>query len=279
MQIPVYEKRGYLNEEYRFFSITAKGLPEMSYHYHEFHKLLFLREGEAGYSIEGQRYELEKNDIVIIPAGCVHRPEVEADKMYSRYVLYISPNFLRAHSTDKTDLESMFSFGSGSVARIAGDTLANLQRLFRDMEDIDEKSFGADVFMQSLVLQTAVILTNWMREPKGSVEGVANDKKMLSILQYINENISNELSVDAIADKFYISKFHMMRRFREETGYTVHSYITNKRLLNAKKLISDGEAATEVCYKCGFRDYSTFSRAYKKLFDESPAGRGKKDKK
>ena len=276
MQTPVYEKRGYLNEEYRFFSISAKGLPEMNYHYHEFHKLLFLREGSAGYSIEGRRYELEKNDIVIIPAGCVHRPEVNEDMMYSRYVLYISPAFLKTHSTENTDLESLF-YGSGSVARISGDTLLEMQRMFRGMDEADTDSFGGDVLTTGLVLQMTVLLTRWMREPRSFVEGVANDNKILSILQYINDNIFNELSIDTIADEFYISKYHMMRRFREETGYTVHSYITNKRLLNAKQLIADGEAATDVCYKCGFRDYSTFSRAYKKMFEESPAGRRKKD--
>jgi len=276
MQIPVYEKRGYLNEEYRFFAISAKGLPEMDYHYHEFHKLLFLRDGKIGYSIEGRRYEVEKNDIVIIPAGCVHRPEVEKDRMYSRYVLYISPSFLRAHSTEATDIESLFHLNGGAVARVAGDTLSRLHRLFRDLEEGSE-GFGSDVFVKTVVLQMTVLLARWMREPRASVEGIANDSKILAVLQYINENINEELSVDIIAEQFFISKFHMMRRFKEETGYTVHSYITNKRLLNAKQLISDGESATEVCYKCGFRDYSTFSRAYKKLFNESPAGRRKKD--
>ena len=276
MQTPVYEKRGYLNEEYRFFAISAKGLPEMNYHYHEFHKLLFLRDGSVGYSIEGRRYELEKNDIVIVPAGCVHRPEVEENGMYSRYVLYISPSFLKAHSTVKTDMESLFYF-SGGVARVAGETLSRLQALFKELDDIDKDSFGSDVLESVIVLQITVLLTGWMKEPKAAVEGIANDKKILAILQYINENIHKDLSIDAIADEFYISKFHMMRRFREETGYTVHSYITNKRLLNAKQLIADGEAVTDVCYKCGFRDYSTFSRAYKKLFDESPAGRRKKE--
>jgi len=277
MQIPVYEKRGYLNEDYRFFAISAKGLPEMNYHYHEFHKLLFLRDGSVGYSIEGRRYELEKNDIVVIPAGCIHRPEVEADKMYSRYVLYISSAFLKAHSTDRTDLESLFHDSRGSVARLSGETLGKLQRLFRDLEDVDNASYGCDVLMSGIVLQMTVLLANRMKEPAVSVEGIANDKKILSILQYINENIYSELSIDTIADEFFISKYHMMRRFKEETGYTVHSYITNKRLLYAKQLIADGEAATDVCYKCGFRDYSTFSRAYKKMFEESPAGRRKKD--
>ena len=98
------------------------------------------------------------------------------------------------------------------------------------------------------------------------------------ILTFINENICGDLTIDALAEKFYISKFHMMRRFKCETGYTIHNYVINRRLLAAKQLIARGEAATSVCYKCGFHDYSTFSRAYKKTFDESPAGRGKEEK-
>ena len=148
-------------------------------------------------------------------------------------------------------------------------------KLFCDLDDMETDGFGSDVLCAGIVLQIVVLLSRWISEPREAVEGVANDKKILDILQYINDNINSELSIDSIAEKFYISKFHMMRSFRAETGYTVHNYITNKRLLNARQLISSGEAATEVCYKCGFRDYSTFSRAYRKMFDESPAGRRK----
>ena len=277
MQIPVYEKRGYLNEDFRFFSISGKGLPEMDYHYHEFHKIIFLRDGKLGYSIEGCRYELKKNDIVLIPAGCIHRPEIEDDAFYSRDVLYIAPEFLQTHSTDSTELEICFSQAEGTVARTAGDTLITLQKLFFDIEEIDEESFGSDVLCRSLVLQLLVNICRWIKTEKTGVEGIANDRKILNILQYVNENIGNDLSIDGIAEKFFISKYHMMRRFRAETGYTVHSYITNKRLLYARQLLNAGEAATDVCFKCGFNDYSTFSRAYRKMFECSPAGRKKKN--
>jgi len=273
MQVPVYEKRGYLNEDFRFFSISGKGLPEMDYHYHEFHKILFLRDGKVGYSIEGCRYELKKNDIVLIPAGCIHRPEIEDDAFYSRDVLYIAPEFLQIHSTDSTELEICFSHNGGTVARTVGDTLLSVQNLFRNIEEIDEESFGSDILCRSLVLQLLVNICRWTKTDKTGVEGIANDRKILNILQYINENIGNDLSIDRIAEQFFISKYHMMRRFRAETGYTVHSYITNKRLLYARQLLNAGEAATDVCFKCGFNDYSTFSRAYRKMFECSPAGR------
>lgn len=62
----------------------------------------------------------------------------------------------------------------------------------------------------------------------------------------------------------------MMRLFKQETGYTLGQYITQKRLLLARELILSGVPSTQVCFDCGFRDYSTFSRSYKKLFQESP---------
>ena len=62
----------------------------------------------------------------------------------------------------------------------------------------------------------------------------------------------------------------MMHRFKAETGYSIHSYITNKRLLLARDLLLNGAGATEACYSCGYKDYSAFSRAYKKQFGVSP---------
>ena len=64
----------------------------------------------------------------------------------------------------------------------------------------------------------------------------------------------------------------MMRLFKQETGYTLGQYITQKRLLLARELILSGVPSTQVCFDCGFRDYSTFSRSYKKLF-QNPPGR------
>lgn len=280
MQVPVYEKKGYLNEDYRLFFISGRNLPKMDYHYHEFHKILLLTDGKAGYGIEGRHYDLEKNDIMLVGSGCVHRPEVKQGELYSRTVLYISPEFVKNHSTPETDLELCFPKGDKShLIRFVGAEQAAAAELFQKLETAYKNSgYGSDVICQSLILQLLVMLARENMKPEPGIEGVVNDLKILEILTFINENICTELTIDALADKFFISKFHMMRRFKSETGYTIHNYVINKRLLAAKQLISNGEAATSACYKCGFRDYSTFSRAYKKTFEESPGGRSREEK-
>ena len=77
----------------------------------------------------------------------------------------------------------------------------------------------------------------------------------------------------ALAERFYSSKYHMMRLFRRETGETVYGYLTQKRLLKARELISGGMRAMESCYACGFHSYSSFTRAYGKYFGTTPTGR------
>ena len=95
------------------------------------------------------------------------------------------------------------------------------------------------------------------------------NSKILDILQYINENLDGELGIEILADHFYISKYYMMRLFKQETGYTLGQYTSQKRLLLAKELLLSGVPGTQACFDCGFKDYSTFSRAYKKFFGES----------
>lgn len=96
------------------------------------------------------------------------------------------------------------------------------------------------------------------------------DEKIVSILKYLNLHLSERQSIDSLSRQFYISKYYMMRRFKAETGYTIHGYLTEKRLLLARERIRAGEALGQVSEACGFQDYSTFSRAYKKRFGASP---------
>ena len=93
------------------------------------------------------------------------------------------------------------------------------------------------------------------------------------ILRYLEANLAEDISIDDLAAQFFISKYHMMRRFREETGTSIHNYLSDKRLLAARDLIQSGLSATDACFRCGFRSYSAFSRAYGKLFGATPTGR------
>lgn len=81
---------------------------------------------------------------------------------------------------------------------------------------------------------------------------------MEQLVAYINQNLEQDLSIDALAARFFFSKYHMMRKFKEETGCTIHSYVTSKRLLLARSLIARGTPVMKAALQSGFRDYTTF---------------------
>ena len=62
-----------------------------------------------------------------------------------------------------------------------------------------------------------------------------------------------------------------MHKFKKETGYTLHNYVMQKRLLMAKDLITNGEPITKTYIQCGFNDYSCFLRCFKNFFHKSPS--------
>ena len=109
------------------------------------------------------------------------------------------------------------------------------------------------------------------------VGAAGGDSKVISLLQYLNLHLTEPLTIDQLAERFYISKYHMMRRFRQETGYSVHGYLTEKRLLLAQQLLARGCTPAEAAVQAGYQDYSTFSRAYKKQFGRSPSADAEKE--
>ena len=94
--------------------------------------------------------------------------------------------------------------------------------------------------------------------------------KMEEVLRYIARHLEEELTVEALAGKFYISRYYLMHRFKAVTGYTLHQYISQKRLLRAGELIRSGVPVMKAAEQAGFGDYSTFLRAFQNTFHMSP---------
>ena len=274
--MPNHSKRGYLLENFRLFHLKSKGGTQTEYHYHEFCKVLLLVQGSGGYFVDGQRYLLQSGDIVLLDAHSIHRPELVTDAPYERIILYISPEYLRQQSTPECNLQSVFSGEKGHVLRLTGESRQKIFRLAARLEqDLEEDAFGREILSNAGLLRLLVEIGRNRENPEtsGTSPVVPKDKRIADILRYIDEHLSEDLDAEVIAKAFFISKYHMMRLFRRETGTTVHLYITQKRLVKARELMDAGMRATEACYRCGWRSYSSFTRAYGKHLGTTPTGR------
>ena len=269
-----YAKRGYLLENFRLFHLHTPQGAKVDYHYHEFYKILFFRSGAGDYVVEGQRYRLQPGDIVLVGSRCVHKPEMEEGSPYERVILYIAPGYLQRNSGEDCQLADIFS--GGAVLRLRENDRKRLDALVSSLEkEMSGQGYGRDVLCSAWLLRLLVEIGRCRKE-----EGAENPQPVMSDhprvrlwLQYMDQHLTEDLDVDTLAEAFFISKYHMMRLFHQETGFTIHSYLSHRRLLYARELMNGGMRATEACYRCGFRSYSSFTRSYAKYFGTTPTGR------
>lgn len=89
--------------------------------------------------------------------------------------------------------------------------------------------------------------------------------KLHASRDYIDAHFTEVITLDKLADIFYMSKFYLTREFKKEFGYTVIQYVLNKRISYAKELLrSTAKSVEEISEICGFNDQSYFARQFKK---------------
>ncbi|MDD3361096.1 MAG: AraC family transcriptional regulator [Hespellia sp.] len=268
-----YEKKGYLNSDFRIFHLVDHIKREYDYHYHEFHKITIFIRGKVQYFIEGKTYELQPYDIVLVNRNDIHKIEVDPSIPYERIIVYISPGFIDAYQTEEYDLSYCFQKAKEEHSNVlrAQSLECSLFKITNRMErSFSDTEYASSLYRQLLFLEFMIQLNRAALKNRLDYLGDAlYNKKVVDIMHYINEHLDTSLDIDLLASKFYISRYYMMRLFKSETGYTIHNYIAYKRLLLARELISQGTPITQACFDSGFPNYSAFSRAYKAEFGVS----------
>lgn len=271
-----YVKQGYLYDDFRMFHILDHCEREQTFHYHDFYKILLFINGNVTYNIEGKSYKLSPFDIVLVNKGDIHKPEYVAGESYERVIFFISQEYMERHEGEEYSLLNCFLRAKqeqSDVLRFPAMVNSAFMEIIGKLEKNGaEERYAGKLYANALFLELMVLLNRACLEEKDCFSpNVMYNQKMIDLICYINEHLKEELSIDSLSERFYISKYHMMRQFKEETGYTIHNYITEKRVQAANRLIQAGVSATKACFECGFQDYSTFSRAFKSRMARRPS--------
>lgn len=273
-----YEKKGYLVSDFRVFRLKDASLKPIPFHYHDFHKIILFLNGNVDYMIEGKTYPLTARDVVFVSAGEIHRPVFRSSHAdYDRIVIYVSPSFLdrwQAQDPEHNDLSHCFMLArdtSSVMHQLPGtshDLLFHMDKLEKTAHG---KGFANKLFTEILFIEFMILINRLLEGHElASLENASYDPKIQDVLAYINQHLSEELSIDTLAAHAYTSKFYLMRKFKANTGYALHQYIRSKRLLLARDMLRSTLPIAQIASEVGFADYSTFSRAFKEMFQCSP---------
>ena len=271
-----FVKRQYMNSNTcEIFYYTDLKISNIATHYHSHYEIYFFLEGDVKYFVDNKEYKLNKGDFLVIPPNTIHGPNItNKNLLYSRFVLWVDTEYFnKIHS-----LISALDYGFKTASQTKNykfhiDYIQHNELLGHFLDLWHEYNYN-NIFKESNILNyiTTIILNINKIIYENSSNKVHSPKKELytQIFEYINNNITEDLTLENIANTFYVSKYYISHIFKDHLGISIYSYIIKKRLYGCKIAISAGEPITSVAKKYGFSDYTSFYRAFKKEYGISP---------
>lgn len=279
------QEKGYLHQGTHFFYLSDHHAMEFTYHYHTFHKCIIVINGDLDYTIEGREYRLRGHDILWILPYEAHRVSVRETTFYERIVIYIAPEYLEQVNRELVaELQQIGKHFSHHL-RYKAQYHQELDRLISQLiEHINAskkvRQLGSESEIVICDLELHALHMKWLaqyyRFLKDRDSIIENRKmeystQMQEVLAYIEKNLTRtNLSIEEICKEIHLSRYHMMRKFKQCIGITIHQFIINERLRLARSYMKEGLALTDIGFLVGFSDYTSFARSFKKMYSYSP---------
>lgn len=243
-------------------------LKDVELHHHDFYEIYYLVSGDVTYVIEGRLCRVLPGDLLLISPQELHQvsiaPGMEA---YERYVLWIDRAAVRRLSSGDTDLERHLDStrqGYTNLLRLTRDQRQRIRDLMEALfQESDSDDFGAGILRNNLVCSLLIQINRMAEQHPREPETAVHSSRLVSdLVDYVNQHYRERLTLELLAERFYVSKYHLSHEFQKHMGTGVYKYIQKKRLQIARQLLAGGEHPSTVSGLCGFADYAGFYRAF-----------------
>lgn len=263
------------DQEYELYHMANPRRTTPAYHSHDFYEIYFFISGDASAYIEEYAFRLHSGDVVIFPPGVMHRAFFHnPEAYYERMFMYISRETLRGMGNRDYSLLEVID---GCIARaqfrhhLSAEDFSYCRFMINEIisDAIDNMQPYQSLINKCKMNLLMTMLCKWFGESKDEQNPRSIDR-IGNVIAYINQHLDEDLSLDELGSRFFVSKYHLMREFKSYTNRTVYQYILSKRVNQAKLMLQSGVGPSDVALRCGFGDYSSFYKAFKKETELSP---------
>ena len=275
LQMPFSTREKMRSNDFELFYYNDKHITPLKVHSHDYFEFYFFLGGEVSITIANQKHKLKKGDMILLPPGVKHYITISNPEIaYQRFVFWITTNFaneLYQISEDYTYLLSHSLDNKKYIYHFDTITFNTIQsKLFLILDELHYDHFGKQTKLSLAVKDLILHLNRVVYELQNP--RILKEKEELfdKIIDYINQHLEEDLSLETLAKLFFVNKYHIAHLFKEKYGIPVHQYIIKKRLALCKDALLNNEEITEIYLLCGFSDYSSFYRAFKKEYGLSP---------
>lgn len=275
-----FSRENYIHEdsdkEFSFFHFIDRDGFTMGFHSHNSIEVYLSVSGGKHFIINDRIYNIEPGDLFVTNMSEVHRVIAEEGQVYERFVFEFKPTFALPYCTAQTDLLHYVYKRQGSFSNkvsLEKEKHRELLELIQKYENIADDSYGNDVRRRLCYIEMLTLIAEAYLSPvrPGTNASCKDSMNLIAdTLAYISANLTEELSLDNISKHIGLSKYHLCKLFKANTGTTINSYIVTRRIAEAKYLLAAGESVTSACHGSGFNDISHFTRTFHRLVGISP---------
>lgn len=264
-----------LSRDFEIYYYSDTSLTKVEAHAHDYYEFYFFLEGTISMQIEGRKYPMSYGDIVLIPPHVRHRVLIHDTKTpYRRFVFWISQEYCNHLLELSPDYVYMMQYVQTSKKYLFhNDRIAfniTQSKIIRLIEEMKSERFGRSTQIPLCVDDLVLHLNRLVYEQNHPMEYEEERSLYQNLCIYIEQHLDEDLSLEDLAGEFYVSKYHIAHIFKENIGMSIHQYIIKKRLAICRDAILGHTGISEAYLMCGFKDYSSFFRAFKKEYGMSP---------
>lgn len=243
-------------------------------HFHPQYEIYYLLSGERYYFIGDHTYHIQSGDLVFIKSQEVHRTSEATIPKHERVVFYFFESFIHEHYREHVPLLLRPFHEDNPVYRFKGKDFLQVESLLHNMlVELQTRPAGYEIRMKMTLIDLLLLAARHTTKLETTLLPLQSllHEKITEISRYIRMNVTEDLSLSSLAEKFYMSPYYLSHTFKELTAFTLTEYVQTVRIRQAQRLLKETNMSIlDISIQVGFENFSHFGKVFKKVTQQSP---------
>lgn len=234
-------------------------------HYHSYHEFLIINQGLVTYATDSGIIKISDKSIVFMPAHTLHNPFVQ-NHPYERYRIRFNADFVKGVLVQDKLLD--YTLKKPYIKQLKQNKFDEIYPIVESLYNLSNKTNKTEVDKLTECIHLAMIMIK--SDDARNIPAASHASYISDVLEYIKSHFTTPLTIESIAEHFFVSKSKLIYDFKNYSRISVLEYITMTRIEAAKEYLLKGWSVAATSDSCGFSTPSYFIKVFSKITGLTP---------